>query len=84
MHREPQAAAWTSAQGLGCCLALEVSPSRIVFGVVASEFFGVVEGVGSCSGLAVVEVGWGDPFGIGVGAFSGYRDGFNGRSGNTW
>jgi hypothetical protein len=43
----------------------------------------VVEGVGSCSGLAVVEVGWGDPFGIGVGAFSGYRDWFNGRSGNT-
>jgi hypothetical protein len=29
--------------------------------------FGVVEGVGS--GLAVVEVGWGNPFGVAVDAF---------------
>ena len=39
-----------------------------VFGC-AQKIFGVMEGVGM--GLAVVEVGWRDPFGVAVGAFAG-------------
>jgi len=36
---------------------------------VAQKLFGVVEGVGA--GLAALEVGWWDPFGVAVGAFPG-------------
>jgi len=38
--------------------------------LVCSVFFGVVVGVGA--GLAVVGVGWGDPFGGAAGVFSGF------------
>lgn len=41
----------------------------VVFVVARQELLGVVEAVGS--GLSVVEVGWGDPFGAAVFAFSG-------------
>jgi hypothetical protein len=42
---------------------------------VHQQFLGVVVGVGS--GSAVVEVWRRNPFGVAVGAFSGYRDGAN-------
>jgi hypothetical protein len=51
-------------------IAARVLRSFVVwFVVVAEQFFGVVIGVGA--GLAVVEVGWWDPFGVVVVVFAG-------------
>src|SRR5277367_2162830 len=52
----------TKRAGIGLCL-------RDLFVVVSQEFFGVVVGVGA--GLPVVEVCWGDPFGVAVVVFAG-------------
>ncbi len=63
------------ADGLArCCVTRRLCTNRNglrnLVVVLAQEFFGVVVGVGA--GLAVVEVGWWDPFGFAVRRFCGW------------